>query len=50
MPEWLAFICYLAALVLFLLAAAAIPTKRVNLVASGLAAWVLVPLVNAWPG
>ena len=53
MPDWLEFILYLAAFILFLLAAFAHArpwATRVNLIALGLAAWVLVPLHHAWPG
>lgn len=41
------FLCYLAAFVAFVLAAAGVPS-RVNLVALGLALWVLVPTVLAY--
>ena len=45
------FLLYLVAFILFLLAAFAHDrVSRVNLVALGLASWVLVPLINAWPG
>ena len=47
------FLLYLIAFVLFLIAAFAHTqpwTARVNLLALGLAAWVLVPLHHAWPG
>jgi hypothetical protein len=48
MPEVLAFLCYLVAFLCLLAAAfAADRLARVNLVALGLAAWVLVPLVDA---
>jgi predicted membrane-bound dolichyl-phosphate-mannose-protein mannosyltransferase len=48
MPKVLAFLCYLVAFLSFL-AAAFVGERwpRVNLLALGLAAWVLVPLVNA---
>lgn len=52
MPAALAFLCYAVAFVLFLIAAFVHDrpwTARVNLIALGLAAWILVPLVNAWP-
>lgn len=50
MPAVLAFVLYLVAFVCFLIAAFAHDrVTRVNLVAAGLAAWVLVPLINAWP-
>jgi hypothetical protein len=38
---------YAAALILFVLAAFGVPARRVNLLALGLAAWVLVPLIHA---
>jgi hypothetical protein len=45
------FLLYLVALVCFLLAAFAHDrVSRVNLVALGLAAWVLVLVIRAWPG
>ena len=48
MPAALAFLCYLIAFLCFLAAAfVAERLPRVNLIALGLAAWVLVPLVNA---
>jgi hypothetical protein len=48
MPKVLAFLCYLVAFLCFLAAAFAQDrVSRVNLAALGLAAWVLVPLVNA---
>lgn len=50
MPEILAFLLYLVAFLCFLAAAFGVASSRVNLVAAGLAAWVLVPLVHAWPG
>ena len=43
------FLLYLIALVCFALAAFGV-AARINLVAAGLAAWVLVPLIHAWPG
>jgi hypothetical protein len=46
MPNWLAFLLYLAALVCFLLAAFAHTrpwATRVNLIALGLALWVTIP-------
>lgn len=46
----LAFLLYLVAFVCFLIAAFAHDrVTRVNLVALGLASWVLVPILNAWP-
>lgn len=51
MPEALEFLCYVVAFVFFLIAAFAQDrVARVNLVALGLAVWVLVLLVEAWPG
>lgn len=47
MPTILAFLCFLVALLCFLAAAFAADRTRVNLVALGLAAWVLVPLFAA---
>lgn len=44
MDPFVQFICYLVAFVCFIAAAAGIPS-RANLMAAGLAAWVLVPLV-----
>jgi len=46
------FLLYLVAFVCLILAAlwSATPNGRVNLIALGLAAWVLVPLHHAWPG
>jgi hypothetical protein len=41
----IAFLCFLAAAFLHDRVG-----SRVNLVAAGLAAWVLVPLHHAWPG
>lgn len=39
-------VCLLTALVLFILTGVGIVTARLNLLALGLAAWVLVPLVH----
>jgi hypothetical protein len=50
MPDWLEFLLYLAAFVLFLLAAFRVAERRVGWVAGGLACWVAVSLINAWPG
>jgi hypothetical protein len=47
MPEAIAFICYLVAFLFFLAGAFGVAAARVNLVAFGLAAWVLVLLVDA---
>jgi len=47
------FLLYLTAFLLFVIAAFAHDrpfAARVNLVAAGLAAWVLVPLHHVWPG
>jgi len=44
------FLLYLVAFVCFLLVAFGVGPARVNLLAVGLAAWVLVPLIHAWPG
>jgi predicted membrane-bound dolichyl-phosphate-mannose-protein mannosyltransferase len=47
----LEFLAYLVAFLCFLAAAfAADRWPRVNLIALGLAAWVLVSLAHAWPG
>lgn len=40
----------IVALILFLLAAFGVASPRINLVAAGLAAWVLAALIAAWPG
>jgi hypothetical protein len=48
MPDWLEFLLYLAAFVLFLLAAFRVAERRVGWVALGLACWVLVPLGRAF--
>lgn len=47
MPYALAFLCYLGAFLCFGAAALGVVVARFNLVGVGLAAWVLVPLVNA---
>lgn len=39
----------IVALILFILAASGAVTTRVNLMAAGLAFWVLAELINAWP-
>jgi hypothetical protein len=51
MPDVLEFLLYVVAFVCFLIAAFA-PERvsRVNLLGLGLAAWVLIPLAEAWPG
>jgi len=46
----LTFVLLLAAFVLFTLAAFGIGHPRVNFTAAGLACWVLVSLIAAWPG
>lgn len=43
------FIALLIGLICFALAAFGVAVTRVNLVALGLAAWILVPLSAAWP-
>lgn len=43
-------ILLLVAFILFVLAALGLPVPRVNLVAAGLACWVFVVLMGAWPG
>jgi hypothetical protein len=48
-PAVLAFLCYLIGFICFLAVAAGRQPARINLLGVGLAAWVLVPLVNAWP-
>jgi hypothetical protein len=48
MPNWLEFLLYLAAFVLFLLATFHIPERRIGWVAAGLACWVFVPLGHAF--
>ena len=45
----LTFILLLAGFILFVLAALGISHPRVNFIAAGLACWVLVALINAWP-
>ncbi len=45
----LVFLLYLAAFICFVLAAIGVGT-RVNLLALGLACWVLVSVIGAWPG
>lgn len=45
----LQFLLYLAAFICFVLAALGVGT-RVNLVAAGLACWVLTAVIAAWPG
>ena len=45
------FILLLVGFIAFVLAAISVAVHpRVNLVALGLAAWILVPLHHAWPG
>jgi hypothetical protein len=42
-------ILLLLGFVLFVLAAAGVPVPRVNLMAAGLACWILTALIGAWP-
>jgi len=44
------FICFLVALILFILAALNVSAQRANLLAAGLAAFTLPFLFAAWPG
>jgi hypothetical protein len=44
------FVLLLAAFILFVLSALGVSASRVNLLAAGLACWVLVLLIKAWPG
>jgi hypothetical protein len=46
----LSFLLYLIAFLCFVLVALGIGPARVNLLGVGLGAWVLVPLIHAWPG
>lgn len=46
----LPFILLLLGFVLFVLAALGVASARINLIAAGLACWILVALINAWPG
>jgi hypothetical protein len=48
MPAWLEFLLYLAALICFGLATFSVTARRVNLLAAGLALWVLVLVVHAF--
>jgi hypothetical protein len=43
------FVLLLAGFILFTLATLGVPARRFNLVAAGLAAWILVALIGAWP-
>lgn len=45
----LSFLLYLVAFICFVLAAFGVGT-RVNLLGAGLACWVLVSVIAAWPG
>jgi hypothetical protein len=45
----LSFLLLLAGFVCFLLAALGVPVQRVNLVAAGLACWVLTQVIAVWP-
>lgn len=44
------FVLLLVGFLCFLAVAAGVPSGRVNLLGAGLAAWILVPLMHAWPG
>jgi hypothetical protein len=46
----LAFLLLLLAFICFALAAVGVTSAWVNLIALGLAFWVLIPLIAAWPG
>lgn len=46
----LSFLLYLLAFICFVLATLGVAVGRINLIAAGLAAWVLVLVVHAWPG
>jgi len=43
------FLLLLIGFILFVLAAVGVSSSRVNLVAAGLACWILVALIGAWP-
>lgn len=45
----LTFVLLLAAFICFVLATIPVVVPRINLVALGLALWVLVALIGAWP-
>jgi hypothetical protein len=44
------FLLYLAAAILFALAAFGVAIKTINLIAVGLFCWVLVSVIASWPG
>jgi hypothetical protein len=46
----LEFLLYLIAFICFVLLAFGVEVRRVSLLGVGLGAWVLVPLIRAWPG
>jgi len=46
----LTFLLLLLGLICFVLAAVGVSAARVNLIALGLAFWILIPLMGAWPG
>ena len=46
----LTFILLLAGFILFALATFGVPGGRINLVAAGLACWILTALIGAYPG
>ena len=46
----LTFLLLLFGFICFVLAAAGFTTSRVALLPLGLALWILVPLISAWPG
>lgn len=43
------FLLFLIGFVCFVLAAAGVTASKVNLLALGLASWILVSLIGAWP-
>lgn len=45
----LTFVLLLLGFVLFVLAAVGVTAGRVNLLAAGLACWILTALIGAWP-
>lgn len=45
----LTFVLLLVGFILFVLAAIGVPAGRINLVAAGLACWILTALIGAWP-
>jgi hypothetical protein len=46
----LTFLLLLLGFICLVLAAVGVTASRVNLIALGLAFWILVPLLGAWPG